>query len=135
MTTSANSPCPCGSGDKYKRCCQRLHLGELAQNALLLMKSRYSAYVVGDAEYIMKTTHPACEQFDAERTRWLRGIARFSRETQFLGLTIVNFTDGATSAYVTFRAQLQQNARDASFTEKSFFVLEQRWLYRSGSRA
>ncbi len=57
MKFSKNSKCPCGSGKKYKICCFRLHKGLLAKNALELMKSRFSAYAVGDANYIIKTTH------------------------------------------------------------------------------
>jgi len=52
---SLNKKCPCGSGQKYKKCCKLFHNGKVAKNALELMRSRYSAYVVGDAKYIMKT--------------------------------------------------------------------------------
>ncbi len=50
---SPNLPCPCGSGLKYKKCCQKYHKGALPSTALLLMKSRYSAYALGLADYIM----------------------------------------------------------------------------------
>ena len=45
---SINSPCPCGSGGKYKKCCQKYHKGALAKDALTLMKSRYSAYALNE---------------------------------------------------------------------------------------
>ena len=55
MKISKNSKCPCGSGKKYKECCYKYHKGANPPNALLLMKSRYSAYAAGDAKYIIKT--------------------------------------------------------------------------------
>jgi len=57
MKISKNTKCPCGSGKKYKDCCFRWHKITNAPNALLLMKSRFTAYAVGNAEYIIKTTH------------------------------------------------------------------------------
>ncbi len=54
------SDCPCGSGMSYDGCCGRLHSGTAtAQSALELMRSRYSAFVVGDAGYLLATWHPA----------------------------------------------------------------------------
>ena len=52
-------PCPCGSGAPYASCCGPLHAGEsVATTAEQLMRSRYAAYVVGDAAYLMRTWHP-----------------------------------------------------------------------------
>jgi SEC-C motif-containing protein len=133
--SSVNALCPCGSSVKYKRCCQRFHNGLAAASALELMKSRYSAYAVGVADYIINTTHPDCPEYDKDRARWVENIGRFSRGTDFEGLTILAFEDGTTHASVTFRAQLRQGSADASFAEKSEFVaLAGRWLYLSGSR-
>ena len=56
MKFSPNNPCPCGSGKKYKKCCQIYHKGKIAKSALELMKSRYSAFAVGDIDYIIKTS-------------------------------------------------------------------------------
>lgn len=52
------SVCPCGLGDVYERCCQSYHLGELAENAEQLMRSRYSAFVYQEIDYIIATTLP-----------------------------------------------------------------------------
>jgi uncharacterized protein YchJ len=41
--------CPCGLGDDYASCCGRLHAGAHAPTAESLMRSRYSAFAVGDA--------------------------------------------------------------------------------------
>ena len=45
-------PCPCG-GDRYGSCCAPLHRGERqAATAEQLMRSRYSAYALGEVEDI-----------------------------------------------------------------------------------
>ena len=40
-------PCPCGSGQSYTTCCGPWHAGVPAPTAEALMRSRYSAYVLG----------------------------------------------------------------------------------------
>jgi SEC-C motif-containing protein len=51
--------CPCLSGDTYGVCCGPLHRGErTAPTAEALMRSRYSAFAVGDAGYLLATWHP-----------------------------------------------------------------------------
>lgn len=52
-------PCPCGSDAEYGVCCGPLHTGESsATTAEQLMRSRYAAYVLGDAAYLVRTWHP-----------------------------------------------------------------------------
>jgi SEC-C motif-containing protein len=69
--------CPCQSGKPYAACCGPLHAGDaVAANAEALMRSRYSAYVCADADYLRATWHastrPATFDFsDAAATRWL----------------------------------------------------------------
>ena len=51
--------CPCGLGDDYDACCGRLHAGAAAPTAESLMRSRYSAFAVGDTGYLLRTWHPS----------------------------------------------------------------------------
>ncbi len=51
--------CPCGLGDDYAWCCGRLHAGASAPTAESLMRSRYSAFAVRDARYLLRTWHPS----------------------------------------------------------------------------
>jgi SEC-C motif domain protein len=52
--------CPCGSGQTYEQCCQPLIKGtRQAATAEALMRSRYSAHVKVEIDYIVKTTHPS----------------------------------------------------------------------------
>jgi SEC-C motif-containing protein len=51
--------CPCGSSEAYDACCGRLHRGSaLAESPLELMRARYAAYAVGDADFVLTTWHP-----------------------------------------------------------------------------
>jgi hypothetical protein len=58
--------CPCGLGDDYASCCGRLHAGAPAPTAESLMRSRYSAFAVGDVGYLLRTWHPSSRP----RTSW-----------------------------------------------------------------
>ena len=51
--------CPCGLADDYDACCGRFHAGTPAPTAEALMRSRYSAFAVGDAGYLLRTWHPS----------------------------------------------------------------------------
>jgi SEC-C motif-containing protein len=104
MKISVNNPCPCGSKKKYKKCCQKYHKGAQAKDALTLMKSRYSAYVVGDAHYIMKTTHPDNPDYHDDKRIWQKEIEAFSEQTTFKGLEIESYKEGCDVAYVSFVA-------------------------------
>ena len=56
----ANRRCPCGTGLPYDECCGPLHAGATpAATAEQLMRSRYSAFAVGDAAYLLATWHPS----------------------------------------------------------------------------
>lgn len=128
--TTPNTPCPCGSRIKYKKCCAIYHKGALAETALELMKSRYVAYAVGDASYIIKTTHPNNPDYSEDTKSWKESIELFSNKTEFLGLEIVEFIDGEEEAFVTFKAKLSSGDME----EKSRFLkVNGRWFYESGS--
>ena len=125
MKFSVNSLCSCGSKQKYKKCCLNFHKGANAKDALSLMKSRYSAYVVGDAKYIKKTTHKSSPYFHDD----IKEIEKFSKSEEFLGLEIVEFVKGESEAYVTFKALLGSG----ELYEKSRFLKEDGvWFYVSG---
>jgi SEC-C motif domain protein len=51
--------CPCLTGLPYGECCGPLHAGaRTAGTAEALMRSRYSAFAVSDAPYLLQTWHP-----------------------------------------------------------------------------
>lgn len=66
-------PCPCGLSGGYDACCGRFHRGGVAPTPELLMRSRYSAYALGDIAYLLRTWHPSARP-DAlgPAGQWLR---------------------------------------------------------------
>lgn len=70
-------PCPCGHGD-YTHCCAPLITHQaLPDTAEQLMRSRYTAFVLQDADYLQYTWHPDTfpkePLFDTNtQTKWLR---------------------------------------------------------------
>ncbi|MCH9626941.1 MAG: hypothetical protein S4CHLAM2_05730 [Chlamydiales bacterium] len=92
------------------------------------MRSRYSAYALGNADYIMRTTHSEHPDKQLAPSEWKEQIKAFCQATQFTGLEILQ-AEGDT---VTFRAGLQQGGKDVSFTEKSAFGKEGAfWRYKA----
>lgn len=87
------------------------------------MRSRYSAFVVGDAAYLLSTW--AC----AERPRHLR----FDHRLRWTGLEIVGRTGGSafqSDGTVEFRARYDRDGEPGEQHENSRFVREGgRWVY------
>lgn len=125
--------CPCSSGLSYQTCCQPLHDGALAKNALMLMRARYAAYALGLTSYIIRTTHPASPQYDDDRQAWAKEVLHVSKTFQFHRLEVLSFKEKQNTATVTFVAHMSQNEQDATFTERSYFEkIQDRWLYKNG---
>jgi len=63
--------CPCGSDATYDDCCRPLLQGERqAATAEQLMRSRYSAYVMKEIDYLLFSLHPDHRsEFNEETTR------------------------------------------------------------------
>ncbi|MER6069152.1 YchJ family protein [Streptomyces sp. NPDC001852] len=120
MTSPA---CPCGLPQPYDACCGRFHAGPAAApTAELLMRSRYSAFVKGDAGYLLRTWHP--------RTRPER--LELDPRMRWTGLEILDTTDGSafhSTGTVTFRASY----RGGSLHERSRFErVDGAWVYVDG---
>ncbi len=93
------------------------------------MRSRYSAFALDLAEYIIATTHPNNPDYTDDTESWKKSILNFSQHTRFIGLKIFEFLDGESEAYVTFEADLNGGI----LKEKSRFLkVEGKWLYESG---
>ena len=119
--------CPCGSGLPYAECCDRLHDGSTtAATAEQLMRSRYSAFAVGEAAYLLATWHPTTRP----RTLDLDPAVRWT------GLEVLATTGGtllATEGTVEFRAHHVIDRVAGAQHENSRFVREGgRWLYLDG---
>jgi SEC-C motif-containing protein len=122
--------CPCGSGAAYASCCGKYHEGAFPENALALMRSRYSAYAKGLADYIITTTHPDYRQ---EEKPWRASIVSFCQNTHFVRLEVLSFEEGEPVSFVTFNAHLEQNHQPVLLHEKSRFEkVNGKWFYLDG---
>jgi SEC-C motif domain protein len=132
---SPNQKCPCHSGKKYKRCCRPYHGGDAAPTPEALMRSRYAAYALGLADYVIDTTAASGPRARADRAVWTEEVLDFGRRTAFVGLVILGAGGEGDEGWVHFRAVLSEGGADVSFEERSGFVRTAgRWLYATGTR-
>lgn len=123
---SLTAACYCGNEAGYHACCARFHSGDaLAPDAQSLMRSRYSAYVLGLDGYLMKTWasefRPASVVVNEPGTRWL-GLE--VKRVEILG---------PTRSVVEFVARYKVAGRARRLREISQFELRQgEWLYLTG---
>jgi SEC-C motif-containing protein len=120
-------PCPCRSGLPLVECCGRLHdRTATAGTAEQLMRSRYSAFVLGDAGYLLDTWHPST------RPRTLD----LDDDVRWTGLEVLASTGGsllAAEGTVEFRASYVRDRRPGAQHENSRFVREDgQWRYLDG---
>lgn len=121
---AAEGRCPCGLGVTYDLCCARVHRNERqATTAEQLMRSRYSAFAFGDAEYVLRSWHPATRPQHID----------FEVERQWVQLEILATSDGGmldTQGTVEFRAHYQQgDERDVQHEISRFVRHDGRWVY------
>jgi len=97
------------------------------------MRSRYAAFKLSLAKYIIKTTHKENPDYSTDIIKWEKDILDFSNNFTFVKLNILEFIDGEEIANVTFHVNILLKENDASFTEKSTFQKHNnQWLYHSG---
>jgi len=82
--------CHCGKGESFDSCCGPLLKGEKkATTAEQLMRSRYSAFVEGNIDYIMDTHDPdTVGQIDRE------GTEQWATASEWTGLEILDTEKG-----------------------------------------
>ncbi|MQA33543.1 YchJ family protein [Modestobacter roseus] len=119
--------CPCGTGLPLAECCGRLHDGTAtAATAEQLMRSRYSAFVVGAPAYLLATWH------STTRPRSLT----LDPDVRWTGLDVLRTTGGtllAAEGTVEFRASHVIGSAAGSQHEDSRFVREDgAWRYLDG---
>lgn len=122
-----NKKCPCCSGKLYFECCQPIIHGEvIPKNPEELMRSRYSAYSVGNVDYLYNTTAKKEQKYYSKKE-----IEGWASENDWLKLEIMNSNDNM----VEFKAfhKLKNSFEILIHHEKSTFVLEgNHWKYLSG---
>ncbi|MFC1523216.1 YchJ family protein [Thermodesulfobacteriota bacterium] len=121
--------CHCNSEKEFDHCCGPYLAGQtVAPTAEALMRSRYSAYVLEDQDYLQRTCHPD-NQTDAESFE-------DDTEVQWQGLEIVYTEAGQENDHqgiVEFKACYRVKGADYCQHEKSYFTREnEQWFYTRG---
>ena len=120
--------CPCLSGLPYADCCEAvLNDHRLALTAEILMRSRYTAFVIKHIQHLLTSWHPSSRprnlNFDKHRVTWL-------------GLEIHQATNGQivdTSGSVEFTSTYLENGQLCKLRENSRFTKEDDlWYYQGG---
>lgn len=124
VTGKSTADCPCGLDKAYDDCCGTLHSGAAtAATAELLMRSRFSAFAVGDEAYLLRTWHPTTRPAEVG----------FDRKQRWTRLEILGTTGGGpfhTEGTVEFRAHFTYRGQPDSLDENSRFVRDDgQWSY------
>ena len=123
--------CPCGSGHNLDNCCGPILAGQQPLTAEALMRSRYSAFVLGNLDYIDLTHAPEVKdefnRLEAER---------IVEEAKWLGLEVRRVVGGSANdqiGQVEFSIRYSQRGKTfvqhelASFRRENGF-----WVYEHG---
>ena len=124
--------CCCNSGAMFESCCQPLIKGQKkASTAEQLMRSRYSAFVKNEMDYIVQTHHPSSRD-----TVDVQGNESWARQADWKGLEIRSTVDGGESdsrGQVEFVANYTMDGEDKSHHELSEFKKEKgEWFFVDG---
>ena len=126
--------CPCGSGRSYTDCCLPYIKGQAkAPTAEALMRSRYSAYVEHEIDYIINScVHKDDKDIDRKSTQ------DWSEQSTWLGLTIISTEKGGSldsEGTVEFKAEYKHDGMMEVHHEIARFKKENttgEWLYDDG---
>ena len=121
--------CPCSSNKELAVCCHPYISGQIpAPTAEALMRARYSAFTMGNLDYVEQTiTEEASQSFNrVDMERSLPG-------TEWLGIEVTGTTAGLESddtGTVNFVFQYRYGGREFRQVEiASFLKVEGAWLY------
>ncbi len=125
-TAFGDPGCPCGSARPRTACCGPLLDGDrTARTAEELMRSRYTAFALGDAGYLVRTWHPRTRPAD------LDSLERHRR--RWTGLRVLRAEAGGpqdAEGLVEFEADYLDGGRRGAQHEVSRFVRRGgRWVY------
>lgn len=125
----SNKPCPCGLDNPYSQCCEPIHKNIFeAKTAEQLMRSRYSAFVFADGNYLMQSHHSSTRPIKEKAS-----IINWAKSVSWIKLEVYSSSLGKESdntGTVSFSAFYFENGKVNQINEKSAFVKENNhWVY------
>ena len=127
---SNDQRCPCNSSFTFGECCGPIHSGEPAPTAEALMRSRFTAFVTGNTQYLLDTWAPDTrpEKLVLDTDEHGVPLIRFYR------LDILDVVQGGPLdefGIVEFEAFYKGDAVGSQRERSTFRRVEGRWLYSS----
>lgn len=128
-----NGHCFCGNQVPFSQCCQPyLENQAIPDTPEQLMRSRYTAYVTHNADYLIATWHPDCHA-----NEWRNDIEQSFAQTKWLPLRVISssYAKNPDEGYVQFSACFIDEKVDHKrlIHERSRFLrIEKRWYYIDG---
>ena len=121
--------CYCGNDIPYSQCCEKIHLDiKKAITAEQLMRSRYSAFVKADGDYLIQSHHSSTRPIKEKNN-----IIKWANSVQWIKLEVLETSEGKannTNGTVTFNAYFYENGKAEVIHEKSAFLKENNhWTY------
>lgn len=121
--------CPCGTGKDYQECCGVFHSDiSKVETAEQLMRSRYTAFVKANGDYLMKSQHSS-----TRRPEQKFDLVRWAMSVKWLRLEVLEVIDGEAEddkGEVLFNAYYMERFRNRCLNEHSRFVKENgHWVY------
>ncbi|MDP6573713.1 MAG: YchJ family protein [Rhodospirillales bacterium] len=124
-------PCPCGSGQGLDACCGAIIAGAPAPTAEALMRSRYTAFVLGDLDHI-EATHAPEVRGDFNRS----AAESVANDAEWLGLDVRGTIGGGADdqeGEVEFVTNFMRQGKEYAHHEIAVFRREQgNWMYVKG---
>lgn len=115
--------CPCGSQKTYGNCCQLAHQGQAVSTPEAMMRSRYSAFVLGLRDYLLASWHRTSRPADLNP----------GDSPEWLSLHVLSSDVQGAKGKVHFRAIYRLGDGFGFLEEASDFLQEDgRWYYLTG---
>lgn len=118
--------CYCGSNKSFESCCRPFIQGiQFPKNPEELMRSRYTAYAIQNADYLLTTTHVSQQKYYS-----ISEILEWAKNNTWLKLEVISAQENR----VEFKAHyLDENLQEQVHHEHSTFKLEkEKWFYVDG---
>ena len=127
--TAKTSSCACGSDRVSEECCLPYIRGKrLPETALDLLRSRYTAFTLGDVDYVLSTHHPKTRG-EVKREE----IEAWSKNSRWLGLSVERVEAGQKDdeqGVIVFCARYHADGEDQEHWEQSLFEKhEGKWMF------
>jgi SEC-C motif-containing protein len=121
--------CYCGHLKTYEACCGKAHKNmAYAKTAEQLMRSRYSAFVLANGDYLMDSHHSK-----TRKPKEKKAIVNWAKSVEWIKLEITKTSNGLendTEGTVIFNAYFYTHGKVDVIHEKSAFIKENNnWKY------